>query len=146
VEDAYVNAGSSTTNYGTSKTLYVDNSPVEHSYIQFNVQGLSQAPSSVTLKIFANSTSTTGFDVYAVADNTWVESTINYANAPAFAGSKTGSSGAIMTAGQFYSIDVTSLVLGNGLVSFGLLTTSGTAINLSSRENGANAPQLVITP
>lgn len=127
-------------------TLYVDNSPVEHSYIQFDVQGLSQAPRNVTLRIYANSTSTTGFDVYGVADNNWTESTINAANAPAFASSKTGSSGVIQTAGQFYSIDVTSLVTGNGLVSFGLLTTNNTAINLSSRERGANAPQLVITP
>lgn len=141
-----MNAANPSTNYGSSKTLYVDNSPVEHSYVQFNVQGLSQAPSHVILKIFANSTSSTGFDVYGVADNTWAESAINYANAPAFAGSKTGSSGVIKTAGQFYSVDVTSLVTGNGLVSFGLLTTSGTAINLSSRESGANAPQLVITP
>jgi hypothetical protein len=146
VEDAYVNAGSPTTNYGSSKTLYVDNSPVEHSYVQFNIQGLSQAPSSVILKIYANSTSSVGFEVFGVADNTWVENVINYSNAPAFAGSQTGSSGAIKTSGLFYSIDVTSLVTGNGLVSFGLLTTGSTAINLSSRESGANAPELVITP
>jgi hypothetical protein len=144
--DAYVNAANPTTNYGSSKTLYLDNSPIEQSYIQFNIQGLSQAPSNVTLKIFANSTSSIGFDVYSVSDNAWVESTINYSNAPAFAGSQTGSSGAIKTAGSWVSVDVTSLVGGNGLVSFGLSTTSGTAINLSSRESGANAPQLVITP
>ena len=144
--DSYVNASNPTTNYGTSKTLYVDNSPIERSYVQFNVTGLGQAPSKVTLKIFANSTSTTGFDVYSVSDNTWTEKGITYSNAPAFAGSKTGSSGGIKTSGTFYSVDVTSLVTGNGLVSFGLSTTSGTAINLSSRESGANAPQLVITP
>ncbi|MDR3575847.1 MAG: DNRLRE domain-containing protein [Anaerolineaceae bacterium] len=144
--DSYVNSSSPTTNYGTSKTLYVDNSPIEHSYIRFNVTGLSGAPSKATLKIFANSTQSTGFDVYSVSDNTWTETGINYSNAPAFAGTKTGSSGAIKTSGQFYSVDVTSLVTGNGQVSFGLLTTSSTAINLSSRESGANAPQLVITP
>jgi Predicted solute binding protein len=146
VADAYVVSASPTSNFGTSKTLYVDNSPIDHSYVQFNVQGLSQAPSKVTLKIFANSTQSTGYDVYSVADNTWTETGINYSNAPAFAGTKTGSSGAIKTSGQFYSVDVTSLVTGNGQVSFGLLTTSSTAINLSSRESGANAPQLVITP
>ena len=144
--DAYVNSANQTTNYGSSKTLYVDNSPTEHSYIRFSVAGLGAAPTTVTLKIFANSTSTTGFDVYSVSDNTWTETGINYSNAPAFAGSKTGSSGAIKTAGSWVSVDVTSLVTGNGLVSFGLSTTSGTAINLSSRESGANAPQLVITP
>jgi Calcineurin-like phosphoesterase len=146
VADSYVNASNPTTNYGTSKTLYVDDSPIERSYIQFSVSGLSKAPSNVTLKIFANSTSTTGFDVYSVSNNSWTETGITYSNAPAFAGTKTGSSGVINTSGIFYSINVTSLVAGNGLVSFGLSTTNSTAINLSSRESGADAPHLVITP
>jgi hypothetical protein len=137
---------SPTSNFGTLKTLYVDNSPIEHSYLQFNVQGLKKAPSKVTLQIFANSTSSTGFDVYSVSNNSWTETGITYSNAPALAASKTGSSGAIKTSGAFYSVDVTTLVKGNGTVSFGLATTGGTAINLSSRESGANAPRLVITP
>ncbi|MDX6646216.1 MAG: hypothetical protein QOK40_1943, partial [Miltoncostaeaceae bacterium] len=44
------------------------------------------------------------------------------------------------------SVDVTSLVTGNGTYSLGLSTTSGTALSLASRESGANSPQLVITP
>ncbi|MDR3575849.1 MAG: DNRLRE domain-containing protein [Anaerolineaceae bacterium] len=144
--DSYVVSSSPSSNFGSSKTLYVDNSPIDHSYLQFNVQGLKKAPANVTLQIFANSTSSTGFDVYSVSNNTWTETGITYSNAPAFAASKTGSSGAIKTTGIFYSVDVTSLVKGNGLVSFGLSTTSATAINLSSRESGANAPRLVITP
>jgi hypothetical protein len=144
--DAYVDSSNPNTNYGTSKTLYVDNSPIKNSYIQFNVSGLSKAPSKATLRIFANSTSTAGFDVYSVSNNSWTEIGITYSNAPAFASTKTGSSGAISTSGIFYSVDVTPLVSGNGLVSFGLATTGGTAINLSSRESGADAPQLVITP
>jgi hypothetical protein len=124
----------------------VDNSPIDHSYLQFNVQGLKKAPAKVILQIFANSTSSAGFDVYSVSNNTWTETTITYSNAPALAASKTGSSGAIKTSGTFYSVDVTALVKGNGLVSFGLATTSSTAINMSSRESGANAPRLVMTP
>src|SRR5438552_798474 len=54
-----------------------------------------------------------------------------------------GSSGAI-NAGKWISVDVTSQVVGNGLVSFGLFTTSSTNIALASRETGANAPQLVV--
>ncbi len=144
--DSYVVSTSPTGNFGTSKTLYVDNSPIEHSYLQFNVQGLKKAPSKVTLQIFANSTSSTGFDVYSVSNNSWTETGITYSNAPALPASKTGSSGAIKTSRAFYSVDVTTLVKGNGTVSFGLATTGGTAINLSSRESGANAPRLVITP
>jgi hypothetical protein len=144
--DSYVVSSSPTSNFGTSKTLYVDNSPIDHSYLQFNVQGLKKAPTKATLQLFANSTSSAGFDVYSVSNNSWAETTITYSNGPAFAASKTGSSGVIKTAGTFYSVDVTTLVKGNGLVSFGLATTGSTAINLSSRESGANAPRLMITP
>ena len=144
--DSYVVSSSPTSNFGSSKTLLVDNSPIDHSYLQFNVTGLKKAPSKVTLQIFANSTSSAGFDVYSVANTSWTETGITYSNAPAFATSKTGSSGAIKTSGAFYSVDVTSLVKGNATVSFGLATTGSTAINMSSRESGANAPRLVITP
>ena len=144
--DSYVVSSSPTSNFGSSKTLLVDNSPIDHSYLQFNVTGLKKAPSKVTLQIFANSTSSAGFDVYSVANTSWTETGITYSNAPAFAASKTGSSGAIKTSGAFYSVDVTSLVKGNATVSFGLATTGSTAINMSSRESGANAPRLVITP
>jgi hypothetical protein len=51
-----------------------------------------------------------------------------------------------VAAGSWTSVDVTSLITGNGTFTLGLSTTSGTALALSSRESGANSPQLVITP
>ena len=85
---------------------------------------------------------TTGYDAYGVADNTWLETAINNSNAPPF-GAKLGSSGKV-AAGSWTSVDVSAAVAGNGTYSFGLSTTSGTALALSSRE-GPNPPQLVIT-
>jgi hypothetical protein len=41
--------------------------------------------------------------------------------------------------------DVTSLVRGDGLVSFALTGTSSDGTDFTSREGGANAPQLLIT-
>jgi hypothetical protein len=141
--DAYVNASSPTSNFGTSKTLYVDGSPVTNSYIRFNVSGWSGPIHSATLRVFANSRSSTGYSVKSVSDNSWGETSINYNNAPA-PGSTLGSSGAINTAGTWVSINITSYITGNGQFSVVLSTTNATAINNSSRESGANAPQLVV--
>jgi hypothetical protein len=117
-----------------------------HSYLKFTVTGLSGAPTQVTLRLFANSTSTTGVNVSGVADTTWGEKMITYNNMPAISGTVTGSSGPIRTANTWISINITPLVSGNGTISIAVTTTNSTSISLASRETGANSPQLVIQP
>jgi len=142
LSDSYVNESSPTTNYGTSSALRTDASPIVRSYLRFNVQGLNGTITRVTLRVYANSASSTGYNVNSVADNTWNELTITYNNAPPVGGSA-GSSGAL-SAGVWTMVDVTSLVTGNGQVSLALTTTNNTAISFASRESGANAPQLIV--
>ena len=142
VADSYVNADSPTTNYGTLTTLRIDGSPIVRSYLRFNVQGLSGTVTRATLRIFANSATSSSCVANIVGDNTWSESTINYSNAPPL-GSALGSSGPIST-GTWLSMDVTTYVTGNGTYSLALTTPGGTAVSLASRESGANAPQLII--
>jgi len=142
VADTYVNAGSASTNYGSSSTLRADASPDLHSYLRFNVQGLNGPVTHATLRVYSNSTLTAGYQTKSVTDNTWVENTVTYANAPAIGG-LIGSSGAI-TANTWTSVDVTSFVTGSGLFSLALTTTSNTSISLASREVIANPPQLII--
>jgi hypothetical protein len=142
VADSYVDASAPTTNHGTTTALRVDGSPVVRSYLRFNVSGLTGSATSATLRVWATSAQSTGYDAFAVADTTWGETTITDSNAPPF-GAKLGSSGAV-TAGTWTSVNVTTAVTGNGLISFGLSTTNSTALALSSRE-GANPPQLVIS-
>jgi Big-like domain-containing protein/calcineurin-like phosphoesterase family protein/fibronectin type III domain protein len=142
VADSYVNAGSPTTNYGTSTTLHVDASPVVNSYLRFSVQGLSGTITRVTLRVFANSSSSSGVVASGVSDNTWTEATINYNNAPPI-GPALGSSGSFGT-GVWVSIDITPYVSGNGTYNLALTTAGSTAVSLASRESGANAPQLIV--
>ena len=142
VADAYTNEGSTSTNYGTSTTLRADASPLVRSYLRFNVQGLTGPITRVTLRIFTNSSSSAGYEVRNVPDNTWTEGTINHTNAPAMDG-VSATSGAFGT-GVWTTVDITPLVTGNGIYNIGLTTTSGTAFSLSSREAGTNAPQLII--
>jgi len=137
-----VNEGSPTTNYGSLTTLRVDGSPIIRSYLRFDLQGLSGAVTRATLRVFANSASTSGSVANGVSDNTWTESTLNYNNVPPL-GSALGSSGPI-TAGTWISMDVTVYITGNGTYNLALTTPGSTAVSLASRESGVNAPQLII--
>jgi len=140
--DAYVDSSNPAVNYGSITTLRVDGSPVVQSYLRFNVQGLNGAVTRATLRVFANSAASSGYDARSVSNNTWVESAITYNNAPPVGG-VLGSSGSI-SSGTWISIDITSYITGNATYNLGLTTAGSTAISLASRESGANAPQLII--
>jgi parallel beta-helix repeat protein len=139
VADTYVDAEVPTAVYGTRTALKTDASPTKNAYLRFNVQGVGPTPSA-RLRLFATSTNKNGFRIHSVSSNAWSESGTSFGNAPAF-GPVVASSGPV-TAGNWYSVDVSSLVAGDGLVSFAVTSTSSTGTSYSSRE-GANPPQLL---
>jgi Calcineurin-like phosphoesterase len=141
-EDATVRSDQPTANFGTDTTLRIDGSPVIRSYVRLPVTGLTEPINSAILQVFSSSSSTSGtaLVVKAVSDNTWSESTITFNNAPPV-GALLGSTP--LTAGSYASVDVSSVVTGNGVYSFALETTGTSSKTLSSRE-GANPPRLVI--
>ncbi len=141
VADAYVDSSSPTANKGTLTQVRVDGSPIVNGYLRFSVSGTSGSVLSATLMIYATSSQSVGYTAYQVSDNTWGETTITYGNAPAF-GPAINSSGPV-TLNTWTSVDVTSYVTTEGTFSFGLSTTSVTALALASRES-ANPPQLII--
>ena len=99
-----------------------------------------------TLRVFATSAQSTGYDVFAVADTSWIESgagSLNYNNAPPLDATKTGSSGPVF-AGTWTTVNVTPLVTGNGTITIALTTTNTTALAMQSR-TGTNPPQLIAT-
>ncbi len=143
IADSYVDASVPSTNFGTNQKLRVDTSPIVNSYLRFDVSGLSGSVTGVTLKIYATSALSAGFEVHALADDTWVESAITSANAPAAGALLVTSPGAVANSYVTVTLPV-SAVSGNGHVDFVLVGRSTTALALSSRESG-NPPQLVIT-
>jgi hypothetical protein len=141
--DSYVNQKFPKTNYGTRPTMEAAGSPVERGYVRFSVTGLAGTVSRATLRLYATAGSSVGFSVRGVTDNTWAETTITYNNAPAASPTITSSSGSFGTG--WVSLDVTSLVSGNGVVSFALTSTAAKVVSLATREKGAAyAPQLVV--
>jgi acid phosphatase type 7 len=141
IVDAYVNETAATTNYGTSTQLRVDGSPVLRTYLRFDVQGVIGTVTSAKLRIYANSSSSTGHEARGVADNSWGETTITFGNAPAV-GSVVATSGSF-SGGSYVEVDVTSLITGNGTYSIALTGPGSTAISYASRES-TNKPELVI--
>ena len=49
------------------------------------------------------------------------------------------------TGGTWITVDITSLITGNGTFSVAIKGVDSTAVSLASRESGANAPQLIVT-
>jgi hypothetical protein len=143
IADSYTDASNPTVNNGSLTQIRIDNSPVVNSYLRFNIQGLNGTVTKATLRVYANSSSTAGYQAHSVSDTTWGETTINYNNAPLL-GSVTGSIGA-SSGSVWTTVDVTSMITGNGMLSLALSDNSSTAVSLASRESGANAPQLEIT-
>jgi hypothetical protein len=142
VADAHVDDSAPTTNSGTSTTLRIDGSPIRQAYLRFVVTGVSGAVTKATLRVYANSSSSRGHQVHGVADTTWGETTITFANAPPV-GPAVASSGSF-SAGGYREVDVTSLITGNGTFSLAMTALSSTAISYGSRES-ANKPELVVT-
>ena len=140
--DAYVAGDFATTNYGTSATLKADASPSFQSYLRFNIGDINGTVTKATLRLYTTSSSATGYQVKRITDQTWEEGTITYANAPTL-GSLIGSSGNF-AAGNWTSVDVTSLITGNGIYDLALTTTSTVTLNFNSRDASQNQPQLII--
>ncbi len=139
--DAYVSSALPSANFGTATTLQVEGTPSLHPYLMFNVQGVSGAISSATLRLYAV---TAGSGASARSTTLgWTETGITNANAPAY-GVTPVSTVSNFTAGSWLSFNVTSLVTGNGTVAFAYTSASKTAISFASREDTAHAPQLIV--
>jgi Zn-dependent metalloprotease len=144
IEDAYIASGSPATNYGSATTLQVDNSPIKHFLLKFDVSGLNgKQVVSAKLRLYNVDPSSKGGDFYAVSDNTWQEETLTWNNAPVALTNLLASLGSV-SANNWYEVDITSLITGDGTYSLRISSTSSDGADYSSKE-GANLPQLVIT-
>ncbi|MDH3499700.1 MAG: DNRLRE domain-containing protein [Acidimicrobiia bacterium] len=142
VADSYVDSSKATTNYGTATTLRADASPDLRSYLRFTATGVTGPVTRATLRLYSNSTHSTGYRIHSVTDNTWTETGLTFNNAPTYTTTATTTSGAL-TSGTWRDLDITPLITGNGTYNIAITTTSSTSLSLASRES-ANPPQLII--
>ena len=149
-EDAYVKSSTPTTSFGTAANLRVRQSSSEilYSYLKFNVTGVSGPVLLAKLRVYCSDAGPDGGGVYAVSNDflgnstPWVQSTLNWNNAPAISGSPLSSIGAV-TINNWFEFDVTAAVTGNGTFSFAIKNNNSDAVYYHSKES-TNDPQLVI--
>jgi calcineurin-like phosphoesterase family protein len=147
VADTYVQDTTPTINYGTASQLFVDGSPVDRTFLKFTASGLVDPVTNAKLRIHTDdiksASSSVGGTLQAVSDTTWSETALVWNNQPAL-GATLGSVGAVVR-NNWYEVDVTSAVTGNGTFSFALSSTNNNNAIYDSRETGATAAQLVVT-
>ncbi|MCQ6270216.1 DNRLRE domain-containing protein [Pseudarthrobacter sp. R1] len=149
--DSYVSAGAVTVNNGTSTMLGVDNSPVEATYLKFNLSGYAgRTVQSAVLQLRSAGSGSTGTqNVKLVANDSWTETGITYNNKPALGTSILGTLGPTTTNTNYnISLNATALLgeLG-GELSLGMDSSSSDGVDLNSKEasSGLYAPKLVLT-
>ena len=147
--DARVEEDEPNRNFGASDPLWVDEDDnTFHSYMKFDIQSLAGTVVSATLRLYAINGSVDGVAVYSVSENlegsgtAWTESNITWNNAPFIGGLPIDSVSQVQI-GTWVELDVTSVIVGNGVVSFGLANDGDDSARFNSKE-GANKPELVI--
>ena len=145
VDDTYIQSTSPTTNYGLSTQFVVDNDPISHAFLKFSVSGIgTKTVLSARLRLYCVNGSPVGGTFYRVADTSWSESGINWNTAPAADANSFATLGAV-SAWNWYDVDVTSLVNGDGTFSFKMNSTNNDGAYYSSRQGAAaSAPQLIV--
>src|SRR5215212_10069128 len=141
--DAYTSKPKPASNFGASNMLRLYGGPLGASYLRFDVDNLPSTVVRATLRLYANNPSISGYQVRAVANNAWNESTITYGNAPPIGDLITVSEP--FEARQWTSVDLTSMVKGNGTYNIVLITFNATPFSLASRDAiPLYRPQLVV--
>lgn len=141
--DASLYAGSPNNNFGSAVSLEVDASPVKNFMIKFVVNGIEgRHIASAKLRLFAVGGSNYGGDFRQAADNSWQEGTITWNNSPA-AGSELLASLGRVNPGNWYEVNLTSFITGDGTYSLRITSPSGDGADYSSNE-GNNPAQLIL--
>lgn len=108
-DDSYVAAASLATSFGSASSLQVDNSPVKHILLKFDLSSLGgQTIVGARLRLNVVDSSTSGGSFHRAAGNLWSESTVTWNTTPATDGSVAPVVVGSVSAGTTIELDVTS--------------------------------------
>jgi chitodextrinase len=143
--DTYLQQDLAGSNFGAENSLYSDASPTKNILLKFSVSGIgTQRVTSARLRLYVVNDSDVGGEVRRVADTSWSEASVTWANAPA-GDTLLGRLPNPVGLNSWQSVDVTPLVTGDGVVSVRISSTSTDGAGYASKEGGGGlAPQLVV--
>jgi hypothetical protein len=141
--DTYVQQAKASNNYGTATTLVVSgrSGRAQEAYLRFNVVGITQPITSVTLRIFVTSGASNG-PALLPTDPAWNEGTVTWNARPAVTGAAFADLASVPTG--WVDIDVTSYVTGDGTYSILMRSVVSDALRFASRET-STSPQLIVS-
>lgn len=129
VADTQVSSGNSTTNYGSATSIFIQSATTsfanERGWLRFDLSSLPASANitSASLEMFCWKATGASLptEVHGGTTDTWVESTINYGNQPAFGATLSTTTLAAGNVNVWYDWDVTSFaqsqLTGDKLVS-----------------------------
>ena len=148
--DTFVRASNPTTAFGSNALLEVDNSPVKHAFLRFDVTGVGSHPvASARLRLqaanVAGAASDSGGRVHRTTCG-WNESTLTWNTPPPPIDPGVLASSGAVAPGQVVEFEVkAALTAGDGAYCFALDSTSGNGVDYGSSAGPGLAPALVIT-
>ncbi|UCH24518.1 MAG: PQQ-dependent sugar dehydrogenase, partial [Trueperaceae bacterium] len=143
-DDATIRESRPDRNYGLEANVEVDLNSRKDALWRFEVSGTGGSVASAVLRLYATDGSSYGGDFFKTTDTFWSEATVTWSTAPAGDGGLLGSLGQV-DAGNWYEVDVSSLVTGDGVVSIRASSSSNNGVDYASKEEGSFVPELVVT-
>lgn len=135
------------TNYGTSASMRVDNSPHEKTIMKFNVSGVTGRVTRAVIRLYCQEGSTATGGTFYYLPNSWAENTVTWNNAPYFYTLPSIASLPGVAAGTYVDIPVSAKVQSDGTYSFGGRSSNANGATYSTKEDATTThrPRLIIT-
>ena len=145
--DTFVNSNYPNGKFGSNTLLkIVGGSTIKISYLKFDLSQLAgRTIWSANLRLRVSNGSKSTQNVKSVADTSWQEAQLTYNTRPALGGIITSIAGAVSN--SWKEVSVTSAVQASSgqLFSLGIDTTGTDGLDINSKENSTNKPELKVT-
>jgi hypothetical protein len=155
VADTWVGSDATTTTHGSDTALYsvTSSSLTKISYLKFDLGALAgKTLTGASLKVTTTTGSSSGSpsaqNVYRVADTTWTEAGMTYANKPALGTTVLGTVPAGSAPATTYTVPLSASALQSAVGGQLTLAVKGAAADtfyVNSKEAATARPQLVLT-
>src|SRR4051794_6878830 len=142
--DFGVSAAQPQRNFGAQRSLVIARAPAARAFMRFTLTARRVRGERFTLWVYPLRDAPAGVQIRHASEAAWRERAITFRTAPQ-AGRRIVDSGPLR-ARRWKAIEVTSLVAHGARVSLALTTTSARTVQIASRESGANAPRLTVSP
>jgi hypothetical protein len=147
-KDSYVNADTPTTNYGRRTKTDADNSPVKKTLMAFQVAGTGGCSiATAHLRLYNVDAAPRGGDFRRLDDLGWGEQTVTWETAPDLDDPDAQPVASLngVSKGNWYEVDLSSLVHGDGPVGVAITSTAFDGAGYSSKEGPiSQRPELVV--